>query len=280
MNAEPPAPQELAALLRLLDDDTPEVRVGVAERLALCGGDLSEWLATQPHALSHREQSVLAELLRPPRRAMLEREWQVPTGGAPALREDWETFEAMLRVISDFLHDGITIRQPLSDALDLLAEEAEEAGIITARQLRGFLFTSGRLAGNQQEYDDPRNSDLAWAIAEGMSNPLGLGIIFVLVGRRLDLVVEAVNFPGHFLCRIYEEGYPIIIDCFDEGRLHFQSTLLENPDLDRAERTVLRQSTDPGTMLLRLLNNLVGALDTAVRPEDAKLIGKLRATLK
>ncbi len=278
--AEPPAPEELDALLRLLDDETPEVRERVAERIAFCGGDLSEWLATHPRMLSASERAVLAELLRPPRRAALERDWQAPTGGAAAMREDWDALEAMLRLISDFLHDGITIRQPLSDALDLLAEEAEEAGVGSANELRGFLFGDGRLVGNELEYDDPRNSDLAWCVSEGRSNPIGLGIIFLLVARRLDWVVEAVNFPGHFLCRIYEDGYPIIIDCFDQGRLHLQATLLESPELGRAERAVLRQSADPGTVLLRLLNNLVAALDGAMRPDDARLIRKLRATLK
>jgi hypothetical protein len=52
MDAVPPAPEELDALLRLLDDETPAVRERVAERFALCGGDLSEWLATQPRPLS------------------------------------------------------------------------------------------------------------------------------------------------------------------------------------------------------------------------------------
>jgi hypothetical protein len=276
----PPAPDELAALLRLLDDETPEVRARVAQRLALCGGDLSEFLSTHPRALSASEREVLTELLRPARRAALERDWLAPTGGVAALREDWEEFEGLLRVISDFLHDGISIRQPLSDALDLLAEEADEAGVCSANDLRAFLFEEGRLAGNETEYEDPRNSDLAWAIAEGRSNPLGLVVIFLLVARRLDLVVEPVNFPGHFLSRIYEDGYPIIIDCFDHGRMHLQSTLLEDPEIGRAEREVLRQSADPGTVLVRLLNNLVQALEGEHRKEDARMARKLRASLK
>jgi regulator of sirC expression with transglutaminase-like and TPR domain len=280
MNAVPPAPDELDALLRLLDDETPAVRARVAERLAHCGGDISEWLATRPRALGKRELSLLAEMLSPPRREALEREWLAPTGGAAALREDWETFEAMLRTVSDFLHDGITIRQPLSDALDLLAEEAVEGGASSARELRAFLFVGARLIANRDGYDDPRNSDLAWSIAEGKSNPLGLVLIFMLVARRMDFEVEAVNFPGHFMCRIYEDGYPIIVDCFDEGRLHLQSTLLENPELSRDERSILRQSADPGTILLRLLNNLDAALEKTGRKDDAKLIRKLRATLK
>ena len=280
MNAAPPAPEELDALLRLLDDETPAVRKRVAERLALCGGDISEWLATRPRSLSKREQTLLAEMLSPPRREMLAREWIAPTGGAAALREDWESFEALLRALSDFLHDGITLRQPLSDALDLLAEEAGDDGVTTANELRAFLFNGTRLTGNQAEYHDPRNSDLAWCIAEGRSNPLGLCLIFMLAGRRLDFEIEGINFPGHFMCRIFEEGFPLVIDCYNQGQLHLQDTLLENPGLGSARRNLLRQSADPGTMLLRLLNNLCQSLEQAGRADDARLIKDLQATLE
>lgn len=280
MQVTPPSPAELDALIRLLDDETPEVRQRVAERLALCGGDISEWLSTHTLALSGPERILLAEMLSPPRRETLAREWIAPTGGAAALQEDWDSFEALLRTLSDFLHDGISLRQPLSDALDLLAEEASDEGVTTALELRKFLFTGSRLTGDPRTYQDPRNSDLAWSIAEGSSNPLGLCLIFILVGRRLNFEIEGVNFPGHFMCRIHEDGIPVIIDCYDKGQIHFQYTLLESPDLSRSQRALLRLSTDPGAILLRLLNNLEHALDQASRSEDAALIREIRATLE
>ncbi len=280
MNAEPPAPEELSALLRLLDDDTPAVRERVAQRFALCGGDLSEWLATQPRTLSRQEKSLLSGMLGPPRREALACDWIAPSGGATALQEDWESFEALLRILSDFLHDGISLRQPLSDALDLLAEEATDDGITTANELRSFLFDGKRLTGNLGDYYDPRNSDLAWSIAEGRSNPLGLCLIFMLVGRRLNYDIEGVNFPGHFMCRIFEDGYPVIIDCFDHGQLHLQSTLLESGSLTRPQRNLIRETVDPGRILLRLLNNLHVALEKAHRTEDAQLVKDLLATLQ
>ena len=279
MRTVPPAPDELDALLRLLDDETPAVRERVAQRLALCGGDISEWLATRSRQLSKPEKVLLAEMLSPPRREILIREWIVPTGGAVALREDWESLEALLRTLSDFLHDGISLRQPLSDALDLLAEEASEEGVVTADGLREFLFTGNRLRGYPEHYYDPRSSDLAWCIEEGHSNPLGLCLIFILVGYRLGFEVEGVNFPGHFMCRIHEEGLPLIIDCFDHGRIHPQDHLLDHLDLSRVQRQVLRQNADPGTILLRLLNNLHEALERSGRAEDALLIQQLRATV-
>jgi len=278
-NAAPPSPEELSALLRLLDDPTPDVRSRVAERFSLCNGDISEWLATQPQKLSSIETELLLDMLRPARRENLTREWIAPTGGAAALAEDWEALEALLRTLSDFLHDGITLRQPLGDALDLLAEEAEEAGIGHAKDLRKFLFKESRLAGNQLDYYDPRNSDLAWSIAEGRSNPIGLCLIFILVGRRLGFEVEGVAFPGHFMCRIFDEGYPIIIDCFDNGQLHVQFTLLESPQLTRKQREILSQAVAPGTILLRLLENLAQALEEDQLQEDAQLIRQLQKTL-
>lgn len=274
-----PAPEELEALVRLLDDETPQVRQRVAERIGQCGGDLSEWLAGCSRVLSQYERRLLTDLLRPARRVALQRDWQSPSGGSNAMVDDWDQLEAMLRVISDFLHDGISIRQPLSDALDLLAEEADAVGITCPRGLSLFLFRNGRLAANREEYDDPRNSDLAWSIAEGRSNPLGLSLIFLLVAQRMGMTVEGVNFPGHFLTRIYEDGYPVIIDCFDEGRLHLQSTLLEDPEMGRDERAMLRGAASTGAILLRLLNNLNAALDGAGRSDDAKLVRKLRESL-
>ncbi len=279
MKASPPSSEELEALLKLLDDETPEVRTRVAERFATSSGDLSEWLASHSRVLSERERKLLAKMLRPPRCENLMREWIAPTGGAAALQEDWETFEALLEALSDFLHDGVSLRQSLPDALDLLAEEASDHDVSSSDELRKFLFTAKRLVGNVQNYYDPRNSDLAWCLAENRSNPLGLCLIFMLVGRRLDLEIEGVNFPGHFMCRIFEDGLPWIVDCFDQGRVHAQAKVLESPELTRPEKNILRQPIDLGSILRRLLNNLQESFRREQRDEDVELVNRLLMTL-
>jgi hypothetical protein len=82
------------------------------------------------------------------------------------------------------------------------------------------------------------------------------------------------------MCRIFQEGYPIIIDCFDNGQLHVQFTLLESPDLSRAQKNLIRESVGPGSILLRLLNNLHEAFDKDDRKEDSLLIKELLSTLQ
>lgn len=269
---------ELDALLRLLDDETPEVRSIVRERLMLYGGDLSELLPEIPRELSAREKRMLSSILHDARRTALKEEWQVPGFGVTALAEDWELFEAMMRLLSDFLHDGITLRQSLSDALDLLTEEARSEGVLTADDLRIFLFVNKRMCGNHQNYYDPRNSDLAWCLQEGVSNPIGLCVIFMLTAQRLQIPVDGVDFPENFLCRYAEEGRTFIVNCFDGGRVY----PFEEPDLSLIEpnqRLVLEGTADPGTILLRILANLANALAENGDAEDGELIVFLRNSL-
>ncbi len=280
MNALPPDTNEISALLRLLDDDTPEVRSIVAGRLAEVGGDLSEILPGMALELSEREKEFLASILLPARRKTLREEWITPGFGTAGLGDDWELFESYLRLMSDFLHDGLSLRQPLSDALDLLAEEAQEDGVAGANDLRVFLFERKRLGPNDSDYYDPRNSDLAWSVAEGVSNPIGLGVIYMLLGQRLGFEIEGICFPSHFLCRICEEGYPLIIDCYDRGCIHSQAVLTDpTNDLGREQRRALEGSADLGTILMRVLNNLIDAFVRMGRAEDAALITELRDSM-
>ena len=280
MNALPPDAKELSALLRLLDDDTPEVRSVVAGRLAEVGGDLSEILPDMARSLSGREKGLLTSMLLPARRKTLREEWVTPGFGVAGLGDDWELFESHLRLISDFLHDGLSLRQPLSDALDLLAEEAQEDGVASANDLRVFLFERKRLGPNAGTYYDPRNSDLAWCLSEGVSNPIGLGVIYMLTGQRLEMEIEGICFPGHFLCRIHEDGYPLIVDCFDRGCIHSQNVLTDpSNDLGREQRRALEGSADLGTILLRVINNLIDAFVRQGRMDDAELITEMRDSM-
>lgn len=284
MNVLQPDPRELSALLRLLDDDTPEVRQGVSGRLSEFGGDLSEILPDVAPGLDESGKSLLAEILKPARRTALREEWLTPSFGTAALGEDWDLFESHLRLLSDFLHDGVSLRQPLSDALDLLADEAREGFgdfEITANDLRVFLFERKKLLPNRANYYDSRNSDLAWCVAGGVSNPIGLGVIYMLVARRLDLEVEGISFPGHFLCRIFEDGYPLVVDCYDWGRIHSQEVLVSpTNDLSREQRQALQGSAGLGTILLRVLNNLIDAFQRTGMGEDAALLTEMRDSME
>ncbi len=91
--------------------------------------------------------------------------------------------------------------------LDALAESVkdrldnETAPLVVMREVIRTLFEQERLLGNKESYHDPRNSFLNDVLDRQLGNPVALSIILLEVGWRLDLPLEGVNFPGHFLVR-------------------------------------------------------------------------------
>jgi regulator of sirC expression with transglutaminase-like and TPR domain len=67
--------------------------------------------------------------------------------------------------------------------------------------LSDYLFREQRFVGNDVEYEDPRNSFLNEVLDRRTGIPITLALVYMEVARRAGVVVEGVNFPGHFLVR-------------------------------------------------------------------------------
>src|SRR5262249_31592777 len=67
------------------------------------------------------------------------------------------------------------------------------------RVISEFFFGQLGFTGNREHYEDPRNSFLNDVIARRTGIPITLAVVFIEVAHRAGLVVEGVNFPGHFL---------------------------------------------------------------------------------
>lgn len=150
--------------------------------------------------------------------------------------------------------------------LESLAEEVkdrlddENAPVVVLRELLDVLFERRSLRGNRDAYYDPRNSFLNDVLDRGLGIPLTLGIVILEVGWRLDLPLEGVNFPNHFLVRFRGEGTRLLIDPFDGGELRFEDQAQELLDrvfggMVRVQESFLQPATRK-EMLARLLRNL------------------------
>lgn len=268
------------SLLKLLDDDNEEVKQGVRRALMDFEGDASHDLAALGIHLKSKEARLLSESLHAGRQKLLKEHWAMPVGNLRDPDGDYESLESLLRLISDFLHDGVTLRPSLSDELDILAQEADSE-VSTSQELASWLFGSKRFVGNKIAPFDPRNSDLAWCLEEEQSNPLGLSLICILVAQRLGLTVYGVNYPGHFLCLIDTAEGPTLIDGFHQGRPILVSKLLaDHLELSEEAAKAVRQPCSLAAMLLRVLANMNLAFNKADRLDDAGIIQDLMKTFR
>lgn len=152
--------------------------------------------------------------------------------------------------------------------LDLLAMEVqdrlsnESAPLLVLQSMTAYLFRERKFRGNSDAYYDPRNSLLSDVLERGLGIPLTLGMLMLEVGWRLDLPLEGVNFPGHFLIRFNGEEVRLLADPFDGGRLYFEDEA--QVLLDRIYGGMVQvqprflKAASRRDMLVRLLTNLKG----------------------
>jgi regulator of sirC expression with transglutaminase-like and TPR domain len=97
--------------------------------------------------------------------------------------------------------------------------------------LNTLLFDEEGLRGNDERYDDPRNSFLDCVLERRTGLPITLAVVYMDVARRAGIPIEGVNFPGHFLVRYrtsaHRRDHPrdLILDPFHAGALLGESDL-------------------------------------------------------
>ncbi len=152
--------------------------------------------------------------------------------------------------------------------LDELAEAVkdrlndETAPPIVLGEVIDTVFEREGLRGNKEAYHDPRNSFLNDVLDRRLGIPTTLGIVLLEVGWRLDLPLEGVSFPGHFLVRYRGATENLLIDPFDGGKIRFENQAQEVLDQEyggvvRMQPAFLRATSKLDT-IRRLLVDLKG----------------------
>lgn len=158
----------------------------------------------------------------------------------------------------------------------LMAATGEEERVVA---LNEFLFDDLGFSGNTEDYYDPRNSYLNEVIDRRMGIPITLAILYMEIGRRIELPLEGVSFPGHFLVRLKLRGGTLVLDPFSGGAPQSEAELRQ-----RLKRVIppgaaggvpvrdlpLEQFLEPATkrqILARVLRNLKGIYREAGKPE-------------
>lgn len=160
-------------------------------------------------------------------------------------------------------YPGLDIDRYLA-SLDALAEAVRphlreaHSDADRVRALIRALAVEQRFAGNQADYYDVRNSFLNQVLERRTGIPITLALVYIEVGRRLDLPVHGIGFPGHFLLK-YSAGKDIVFDPF------FAQVLTERDCAERLRAVMgesaafdcsyLRAAT-PREIVVRMLRNL------------------------
>jgi regulator of sirC expression with transglutaminase-like and TPR domain len=123
--------------------------------------------------------------------------------------------------------------------------------------LARFLHEDQGFCGNRTDYYDARNSYLNEVLERRTGIPITLALVYVALGKRLDLPLRGVGFPGHFLVRCASLT-PLVLD-------PYEGILLDRAECEERWRVAVPdaefdvRALDPSpapAILARLIGNL------------------------
>lgn len=135
------------------------------------------------------------------------------------------------------------------------------------------LFSSGRFAGDSDDYHDPRNSLLHEVLARRTGMPITLSVVAMEVGKRLGVPIAGIGMPGHFVVRDNRSG--TFADPFGQGVRYDEAGMVESwrQRMGGAPfRASMLTPTSARDIVLRILNNLK---HTLVARDDTVRLARL-----
>ncbi len=113
-------------------------------------------------------------------------------------------------------------------------------------------------SGNQTNYHNPDNSFVTKVMKSRRGIPISLSVLYILVGKRLQMPIYGINLPMHFMVSYETELFQSYIDPFNGGVQITKDTckrfLEANGYQDSSDHF---RKTSTLTILKRMYNNLI-----------------------
>ena len=182
------------------------------------------------------------------------------------MHDDFALDHAAL-LVGDWDHPGRDLDQYRAQLDAIAAFSAPEVaravnGIGRARAISDCLFERLGFHGNTDDYYDPRNSFLADVLDRRTGIPISLSVLYLEVARRVGIIAQGVNFPGHFLVRVAIEDAWLFLDPFTGGRAltpaDLEALLKKTTSPDAVLEPAVIAAASKRQILARMLVNLAG----------------------
>lgn len=110
------------------------------------------------------------------------------------------------------------ISEHLSEEFFARLKKEEDTLALRVEMLRKIIHESHGYQGDEKNYDDIQNANFIRVIERRKGLPIALGILYIILARRMGWTCHGLNFPGHFLIRLDMGSERVILDPFKEGR--------------------------------------------------------------
>ena len=210
-------PKELKALVSLLEDD--ELRPQIEEKIFSMGNSIipyleEEWSSSFDASVQERIEEI------------------VHTLQFDLLKErfvDWKTSESgdLLKgmwLIATYQYPDLSLENLRQDVEQLYYDvwpkfDPEAHPYDKVKVVSGALFSTMRFKANTTNFHSPANSMINSVLESRRGNPIALGVVYMLIAKKLDMPIYGVNLPNFFILTYYdsEKDLQFYVNAFNRG---------------------------------------------------------------
>ncbi|MAT38545.1 MAG: hypothetical protein CL946_02950 [Ectothiorhodospiraceae bacterium] len=212
--------KEIDALFRLIDDPQPVVQNAVLDRLYEYGEDaipvLYDFVETNEGENRERVNDFVRQTRIRLATARMAEVFEKP--------DSLVDLEYGVSIISKFGHPEVDT-DVLSTRLDEMANDisvlagSRSTPFERFMRMRSYLFSELGYVGNREDYYNPDNSYLNKVLDYRKGIPISLSVLMMLLGKRLQVPLQGIGMPMHFLLQ-YDDGTRMFyIDPFTSGMI-------------------------------------------------------------
>lgn len=205
--------------MRLVDDGAPSTRAALAEQFAArpeeaCAA-LRTYLETAPSEEAKSSARFYLDQLIGPDVLGEFRDF------IRSQRYEFETGMILLHRIVDPRLDAAKIVSQIDRIAERCRELIVRPGSVRelCRTINRVIYHEWEFRGDTEDFENPANSLIGEVLRRRRGLPLTLGLLYLLVGRRVGLDFEPICLPGRFMIGHFGSTEPVYVDAFDGGRL-------------------------------------------------------------
>jgi len=271
---------ELKALISLLEDNDPEIRLHVEKKIREIGQSAIPFLEEKRRNILHtEEQCYIEELIYQIQFSELIsafRKWQ--TEGCDLMTGLW--------LIARYQYPDLQLTT-LQNAIQRLYLEAwlsfkpDMHPIDQVREFNHVFFTRLRFTSNVANFNAVSNSMFNQVLEMRKGNPISLCVAYMLIARKLGMPVYGVNMPNLFIL-IYrlDEQSSFYINAFNRGRIYTRKDIESYlRQLQLPIRSSFYEPCENIDIIRRMLRNLIISFDKLGEPIKVEEVKQLLAAI-
>lgn len=271
---------EIKSLITLLDDEDDSIYFTVRERLLSYNDDALEFipvLEEKTGIAAQRFNEIRELILRSTIKEQLRNLKRNSNG-------DIDLEEGVFLIAKYRYHDldtNIYSEQLNSYAAELkqkLSSITDETEIF--RRVISFFSDEKGFNGNREDYYSDENHYINKVLDSKIGIPITLSVIYLLVGSRINLPLNGIGLPGHFVMRFSFGNSHVYFDPFNGGKI------LSRDDCEAIVRNLgfnftqeYLQPVSNQQILERMLRNIILMLEKKQEKERIETIRQFIDTL-